>query len=95
MIFYADVGQNIGLLGVYLFLVHRACLRNRRFHFGDPRFEESLGFLCGVVLCIFGQVALFPRFLNRSGNTGTLFCLQEAQLFLEFFEPLTGQVYDI
>lgn len=95
VIFDADVRQDIRLIRVHLFFVHQAGLRHGRFHLGDARFEQALGFLGGVVLRIFGQVAFFPRLLDRSGNTGALFRFQKAQFFLEPVKPFLGQVYDI
>ena len=50
-------------------------------------FIEALRFLGGMILRVFGQVAMGARFRNRFDDARTLFLLTPAQFFLQLDEP--------
>ena len=77
-----DGGSDLNHGGVDIGILHQDCCREDGFDLLDPSFKETLIFLGGVIIRIFGKVAHFDCVFQTAGNFIAPRTFQFSQFFL-------------
>ena len=91
---YGDDGEEQHLGGVDFALIEQTCIGNKFLQFGNTSFEMALGFLSGIVLGIFAEVALVACLGNGGRCGGTLDGYEVVQFVFQFLQSFFTVLFD-